>query len=362
MAPLAGRPPFATDEPDSIYETPQPHRRLGTQAPEDPNKRTSAYDMYNNYLDADQHAHQSGTPRMGMGSYDEGPRSKPISKNAALAAATGATQPLRTLNHQPMNIAAPRPGYAAPIAALNLSRPESAASPQGRRPSADAQQPMADPFAHRTLENPFEPPSSGRLRAQYSSSASPSLPPTPHPLQPPMTPIVPVFARPAKQTAITFDEKPRVCRTEDTVLPSREQRGDDFWKRFSIVAKEPTSRKESNWLKKTKNGASQLSRWVWVVGIVLLLCVVGAVGLRIWLTRNNPNHQQPKAFGGSADQAATASPSSGPGGTMTSLHVSPTYTVARRNAWNAAPTTIPLNERNTSRASRHKNRLIDVVL
>lgn len=45
--PLAGRPPFATDEPDSVYESsPGPQRRVRMQAPPDPNGRTSAYDVY----------------------------------------------------------------------------------------------------------------------------------------------------------------------------------------------------------------------------------------------------------------------------------------------------------------------------
>lgn len=47
MAPLAGKPPYATDEPDSFYESsPAPQRRVRQQPPADPNKRTSAYDMY----------------------------------------------------------------------------------------------------------------------------------------------------------------------------------------------------------------------------------------------------------------------------------------------------------------------------
>lgn len=43
--PLAGKPPFATDEPDSIY-APQPERtrRLRQEAP-NPNERSSAYNM-----------------------------------------------------------------------------------------------------------------------------------------------------------------------------------------------------------------------------------------------------------------------------------------------------------------------------
>lgn len=166
----------------------------------------------------------------------------PASKNAALAAAT---TPAKRQNQHQMNIAAPRPGYAAPIAALNsIPSPEPAAAPQDRRPSADAQMPMSNPFIRPSMENPFEPPSPSAIRAHYGTSPSPSLPPSPHPLQPPMTPITPVFVRPAKPTGITIDEKPKVTRTERTVLPSRGEKGDDFWKRFSLVAKEPSARKE----------------------------------------------------------------------------------------------------------------------
>lgn len=43
--PLAGRPPFATDE-DEIYSTPQPQRRVRQQAAPNPNNRTSAYNMW----------------------------------------------------------------------------------------------------------------------------------------------------------------------------------------------------------------------------------------------------------------------------------------------------------------------------
>jgi hypothetical protein len=47
MAPLASEQPFATHEPDFIYETPrapQPHIRQ--PAFPNPNSRTSAYDVY----------------------------------------------------------------------------------------------------------------------------------------------------------------------------------------------------------------------------------------------------------------------------------------------------------------------------
>lgn len=48
MTSLTGKPPFATDEPDSFYESapPNPQRRLRQPPPPDPNQRTSAYNLY----------------------------------------------------------------------------------------------------------------------------------------------------------------------------------------------------------------------------------------------------------------------------------------------------------------------------
>lgn len=40
---LAGKPPFATDEPDSFYES---KPRLRQQPPPYPTQRSSAYDVY----------------------------------------------------------------------------------------------------------------------------------------------------------------------------------------------------------------------------------------------------------------------------------------------------------------------------
>ncbi|PFH51261.1 hypothetical protein AMATHDRAFT_143085 [Amanita thiersii Skay4041] len=392
MSPLAGRPPFATDEPDSIYETPQPTRKLRKPAPENPNKRTSAYDMYDNYLGAGNQSNdasrQSGVGALGMGlltmddddmSDDEGPAvmqpSAPVSNKHAALAAAAAPPPINTNkslpppNQHDMKIAAPRPGYAAPIAALNLSRPEPAVSPQTR----SGQQQLQNPFIRPSLENPFNPPHPGAIRAQYAAaSPAPSLPPQqPHPLQPPMTPIMPVFARPAKSSAITFEEKPKIPRTEGTVLPSRGEKGDDFWKRFSMIAKEPNSHKESNWLKKTRSGSSRLNRWVWVVGILLLLCIAGAIVLGVFASRNHPGHQPPKALGGSANEAApvtSSAPAQGTGTASRSLHVSPTHTVARRDVWETdtpipSPAVRAFQNRNKSRklsTSSHR-RLVNVA-
>lgn len=45
--PLAGRPPFATDD-DSVYNNQQqaPTKRMRQPPPPDPNARTSAYNVY----------------------------------------------------------------------------------------------------------------------------------------------------------------------------------------------------------------------------------------------------------------------------------------------------------------------------
>ena len=71
-----------------------------------------------------------------------------------------------------------------------------------------------------------------------------SVPSTPHPLPPTMTPIQPVFARPEK-TAVKFNTEP-IMRgdSEGTLIPRRGDKGDDFWRRFSMIAKEESSHKE----------------------------------------------------------------------------------------------------------------------
>ncbi|KAF8965963.1 hypothetical protein BDZ97DRAFT_1756967 [Flammula alnicola] len=441
MAPLAGKPPFATDEPDSFYETPRaPQPRLRQPAPADPNKRTSAYDVYDNYLADDKNKlaapaapanRNSGVGALGMGLLnmgddsdsdddDEDYRRRPSkppgiaaspSKNAALAAATGvtsATRPspppqmqqqqqrpppagpapnqipsqMRQVNQQPLPpqqqmmrgpappnqqqqrpppgpqpIAAPRPGYAAPIAALNLARPEAAAAPGGRQPMMGQKGPPPP-----INTNPFEPPfaaSGGAPPFAVPGSPAPSLhSSTPHPLHPPMTPITPAFIRPSKSPVpgsvvnVSFKEGEATPRkpimrgnSEETLLPSRGEKGDDFWRRFSMVVKAESTMpvKESSWLHKTRNGSDRLSRWVWVVGVILLICIAGGIGVGVYLTRNNPGHQAPTAIGGSADNLATytssAAVATGAGGKTlsSSLHVSPTNTVKRRDGGLVTP-------------------------
>ena len=157
---------------------------------------------------------------------------------------------------QPIPLAAPRPGYAAPVAALNLARPSPVATPEGRTLSSPEMSQFGDGMV----------------------SQGGGVPSTPHPLQPPMVPIAPVFARPSTATSrdVKFATKPIMRgETEDTVLRPRGAKGDDFWRRFSMVVKEdmatPAGQKQSMWLRKTQNGTSRMSRWVWFIGMVLLM-------------------------------------------------------------------------------------------
>ncbi|KAG6831347.1 hypothetical protein H0H92_011262 [Tricholoma furcatifolium] len=355
--PLAGRPPYATDEPDSFYESAPPQPRVRQAPPPNPNERSSAYDvygLYNHYLSGEHR--QSGVGALGFGlmnmaddddddddeSHPKPPSSSP-SKHAALAAAT-AKQPARRPSPpaalQPA-IAAPKPGYAAPIAALNLARPEPATSPISM-PKPVLSNPFADPNSH-----PIPQPSRPFAHQPSPASPSPSIVSNqPHPLQPPITPITPVFARPKPN--IKFEENVAVPRppkpivrgqSEDTLLPSRGEKGDDFWRRFSMVAKTENNKssgeKESMWLRKTQDGSTRLSRWVWVTGIVLLCIIGGVIGIAWHVSHNSPSNQAPTAIGGSANEAATAATTSSTSGVSvvsgsTIMHVSPTNTINGR--------------------------------
>lgn len=136
---------------------------------------------------------------------------------------------------KPIPLAAPRPGYAAPVAALNIATPMTpspAASPVGRQPSPSHPRPLM-------LVTNLNSPTSPRM-------PSPGMPSTPHPLPPTITPIQPVFARPKKNTDdrdVKFAPETSILRgeKEETLLPRRGEKGDDFWRRFSIVMKQENS-------------------------------------------------------------------------------------------------------------------------
>lgn len=112
-------------------------------------------------------------------------------------------------------LVAPRPGYATNFSALTLNCPSPVATPMGGH---------GDMFDR--------------------GSPAITVPKTPHPLQPPITPIAPVFARPKKMSTVKFAPDQSIMRgeREETLLPKRGDQGDQFWKRFSMVAKVENNR------------------------------------------------------------------------------------------------------------------------
>lgn len=207
----------------------------------------------------------------------------------------------------PIPLAAPRPGYATNISALTLNHPSPVATPVGR------------------------------LHGEMYDRGSPAVivPQTPHPLQPPVTPIAPVFARPKKTASIKFAPEQPIMRgeKEETLLPKRGEDGDQFWRRFSMVAKVENN-KPSAWFAKTSVMQSRFSHWVWFAAILLVLAIGGASVLAWYMTRNNPGNGTPTAVGGKDNEQPLPTTSSsiiaGNLGESTSFHVSPTLTIANR--------------------------------
>ncbi|KAG2155897.1 uncharacterized protein EDB93DRAFT_1222168 [Suillus bovinus] len=344
--PLAGKPPFATDDPDELFDQPSPpKRRVRKPAESNPNDRTSAYNMYDQYLvDGDYSNRQSGFGAVGLG-FLNGDLSDDEDEDVLMHKPPMATESKQgTMNASPIPLAAPRPGYPAPpVSALNLPSP--ATSPEMRQivqppPALQPLQPMPNalkvtrPPADMDIHQPRMP-----VPIYETPSPRPSVPNTPHPLQPPITPITPVFARPIKSPTprdikYTGDTIMRGY-SEDNLAPRRGQKGDDFWRRFSIVAKD--EKKTSSWLIKTQNGSSKLSRWVWFIGIMFLVLIAAGIGIGWYISHKSPSNTVPKAIGGSANE--TMNPTSthaSVAASSSSLHVSPTNTVARR--YEAEPT------------------------
>ncbi|KAJ8519025.1 hypothetical protein ONZ45_g4005 [Pleurotus djamor] len=380
MAPM---PPYATDIPDNEYDKPAQTRRL-RQKPENPNARSSAYDMYDNYLapGSDPAASRnSGVGALGLGlmngdmsdsddEEEDTPRPKPQAaapnKQAALLAATTTSQapPSRAIDAKsPPPIAAPRPGYPAPIAALNLARPAPAASPQ--------QQQHGNPFSD--PQNPFKSPQSSPVASSFPPSqpqprqpAPPGIripnipvpgtpvPSAPFSLQAPMTPITPAFVRPTAAGArdVKFSEPIMRSEKEETLLPKRGERGDDFWRRFSMIAKDETQKTESSWLKKTQSGTSRLSTWVYVIGILLLILIAGGIGIGVYASQGSNSGDPPTAIGGSANQAGDTSvvgTKQGGPTVRSSILVQPTRTLDDRDVSPAAETGVAAIRRHLKR-------------
>ncbi|KAI9465451.1 hypothetical protein BJY52DRAFT_1244095 [Lactarius psammicola] len=297
MAPLAGRPPFATDEPDSVYATSQPQVRYRQPPKDDPNARTSAYNHYDGYLN-------NGYDDSSDGAHG---------KHAALAATV---QPVP--QQAPVPLLAPKPGYAAPIAALSMPQSlDTAQFPPGINP------PLARSDQHGA---PRMPPAAVRAR----------IPP---PTQ-------------TQSNEVKWGPEPIIRgNSEEKLIPRRGEKGDDFWRRFSMIAKEENkkrySQKLSPWLRETQSGKKRMSGWVWVVGLILLVCAGLGIGLGLYISHKSPSHQDPTAFGGGGNHGTGSATSqvvagAGTGIHSSSRHVSPTNTVARRAAFaDPLPTPAP---------------------
>ncbi|KAH7340734.1 hypothetical protein B0J17DRAFT_652604 [Rhizoctonia solani] len=359
-APLAGRPPYATDDDDSIFENTAPRARVPRPPVDNPNARTSAYNTYDNYLDG-RNSHTSASAGIGgallaidSDSDDETDlHSVPPQRNAdtgsravLYAAASGINNPPPHSSSPTRSPTSPAPPYSPPSngrmptdAKQNLGprfpgspgasssrgpapppgsplvspRPVYAPNTPSRQAAFDVHSQQQHPPSNLTVQIPAPP--SANLRADIqsrgptmptaafmappanggagtpSASGFGSIPGTPnesllpHPLQAPSTPITPVFAAPPR---VNFDEKAfntPILRgdKEETLITRRGEKGDDFWRRFSMVAKEdnakPANQKASNWLKRTEAGRSGFSRCVWVVGILLLIGIAGGIAV-----------------------------------------------------------------------------------
>lgn len=323
MAPLAGRPPFATDEPDSVYATSQPQARYRQPPKDDPNARTSAYNHYDGYLN---------------NGYDD-------SSNAAHSKHTATPAVAQPVPQQaPLPLLAPKPGYAAPIAALSMHQPSP--SPPDATPQMSQFPPGINPSLAQSPQHgaPRMPPAAARARPPPLAPIT--VPSTPHPLPPTMTPILPVFVRPAQPSQtneVKWGPEPILRgNSEEKLIPRRGEKGDDFWRRFSMVAKEENkkrySQRESPWLRETQSGKSRMAGWVWVVGIILFACAGLGIGLGLYISHKAPSNQDPTVIGGGDNHGTGLTTSQHVTNTDTSTassspHVSPTNTVARRAAF-----------------------------
>ncbi|KAG8877409.1 hypothetical protein FRB98_006702 [Tulasnella sp. 332] len=213
--------------------------------------------------------------------------------------------------------------------------------------------------------------------------------PTPTPADFASSPIVPAFIQPNKPIRAAFihfdkntensEKSPSAMSHESTMpimrgekedyLPLRsggpgvgpraprvgeKHHGDDFWRRFSMVAKMDKAvankggDKQSAWLNSALGNTSALRAWTWCVGLFMLAIVVGGIVAIWWFTRSNPAHAIPVAIGGGASE------------TMLSSSTEPTP-VATANV-DSIPTTTGKAAASTTTKAKAKRALGDFVL
>jgi hypothetical protein len=287
----------------------------------------SQYAAYDDYFQ-DQRVSGHGGVGMGMmaGGMDDSddeddrraaPRGKPSPIQAPPPAARGEKpmqKPSQQQQRSPPNMqqqqqGPPAPGYS--------EHPNTRQATRGPPQDLRVQIPIPQPI-HAPAPAFMAPP-----------SPSPSML-TPHPLDHPTTPITPVFARPsmdASRGEVKFQEPILRGGSEDRLIPREGPHKDDFWRRFSMVAKDdarkPPKEKQSTFLKSYEAGNARKKRIVWFIAILLLLCIGGAVGLGWYFTHNKPS-AQPKAIGGKSNETTHDTlPVTVKGGTSTKASFAP---------------------------------------
>ena len=137
------------------------------------------------------------------------------------------------------HISKPAPAIHSPL------RPLQPTMPLQQREIAQPQPRPAPGQRSAVLRVELPPPAMPIPRAPIPAFIQPPPSPAgsmnPHPLNAPSTPIAPVFARPSFQgnRDVKFKED-TILRgnSEETLLARGTQKGEEFWRRFSIVAKE----------------------------------------------------------------------------------------------------------------------------
>lgn len=162
-----------------------------------------------------------------------------------------------------------------------------------------------------------------------------------------LAPVVPAFAQapllPHSDSQTTLYSQSSSRSYADTFIRGNADddldKTDIFWRRFNASAQQqqlPDAEK-SSWLEKTEGKSSRSRRWIWIVGLLLVLLAAGGIGIGVFISfHDSSNTSRPDTIGGAADVggspgavAATAAVGGTVGAvaTSSSLHVSPTNTV-----------------------------------
>jgi len=217
-------------------------------------------------------------------------------------------------NHPPGLTPQGRPGPAVVSANLNyaLSKPEPARVHQSQGVMPQPTRPGPGPIQVRTLNQvkptTRAPPPAVLNLPQLRAPPTPG-PMTPHPLQPPKTPIAPAFARPRLKTEAS-DVKfasDAILRgnKEETLLPRNTPKGAEFWRRFSVVVKEeqrhPGRFFKSSWLTEHQSRSFRLNLCIWMIGLIMVAGIAGG-GVLIWFLTSHNAVTTPKVLGGNAGE------------------------------------------------------------